>query len=113
MRKSNPFKIASASRKSLRKKVLRGFLIVIGLLIIDRAIDKLILGEMGAVKYERMEAHHDFLVIEIENYKKDNTRLIGEIHALKTDPDYIETLARDKLGLARKGEIVYYYDTSK
>jgi cell division protein FtsB len=35
--------------------------------------------------------------------------LLRDVHALKTDPDRMEQIARDKLGLARPGEIVYYY----
>ena len=36
-------------------------------------------------------------------------QLTQEVHSLKTDPAYMERIARDKLGLARPGEIVYYY----
>jgi cell division protein FtsB len=32
-----------------------------------------------------------------------------DVHALRSDPACIERIARDKLGLARQGEIVYYY----
>jgi cell division protein FtsB len=36
------------------------------------------------------------------------------VRSLKNDPAYLERLARDKIGLARPGEIVYYYgETTK
>jgi cell division protein FtsB len=41
--------------------------------------------------------------------KKDNARLSKEVDALRTDPAFIERMARDKIGLARPGEVVYYY----
>lgn len=71
-----------------------------------------ILGEMGLVKYYRMKAQHQYLADEITRLKQDNVRLMREVRSLKTDPAYIERLARDKLGLSRPGEIVYYYGDS-
>jgi cell division protein FtsB len=57
-----------------------------------------------------MNAHYTDLTEEVAKLKQDNARLTREVHALKTDTDYIERIARDKLGLARPGETVYYYD---
>jgi cell division protein FtsB len=68
-----------------------------------------ILGEMGLVKYYRMKAQYDTLTEEISLLKRDNAKLGKTVHALKNDPAYVERIARDKLGLARPGEIVYYY----
>ncbi len=72
-------------------------------------LDLFIFGEMGWVKSYRMEAHYNALVAEIAALKKDNERVAGEVYALKTSPDYLETVARDKLGMVRPGEIVYLY----
>lgn len=112
MPKRNYYKKVHNARTARNKKLLIAALVFfgIGLPIIDRAIDKLILGDMGAVKYERMQTHHDNLVAEIAKYKQDNARLIRKVAALKTNLDYIEIVARDKLGLARPGEIIYYYN---
>jgi len=72
----------------------------------------LIVGEMGVVKYYRMSAHAGILRNEIEHMKKDNTRLSKEVDALRTDLAFIERMARDKIGFARPGEVVYYYGDS-
>jgi cell division protein FtsB len=72
----------------------------------------LIVGEMGVVKYYRMSAHARILQNEIEHMKKDNARLSKEVDALRTDLAFIERMARDKIGLARPGEVVYYYGDS-
>jgi cell division protein FtsB len=69
----------------------------------------LIMGDMGIVKYSRMRAQERSLRAEIAHLKQDNLRLLQEVRALKHDPAYLERLARDKIGLARPGEIVYYY----
>ena len=72
----------------------------------------LIVGEMGVVKYYRMSVHARTLRSEIEHMKKDNVRLSKEVDALRTDAAFIERMARDKIGLARPGEVVYYYGDS-
>jgi cell division protein FtsB len=48
--------------------------------------------------------------------KDDNSRIIAENQALRTeilllrgDPKYIEKIARDELGMVRKGDIVYRF----
>ncbi len=91
--------------KSRIRKVLIMVVIIYGLY----RLDLFIFGEMGWVKSYRMEAHYNALIAEIAALKKDNERLAGEVYALKTSPDHLETVARDKLGLARPGEIVYLY----
>ena len=68
-----------------------------------------IFGEMGLVKYYRMKQQYDSLQEETGRLKEENVRLLRDVRALKSDPSLIEQIARDKLGLARPGEIVYYY----
>ena len=82
MRKRNYIRVDRGTREGRRKKLLLAAGVLLGIYFLASSI----LGEMGLVKYFRME-----------------------VRALKTDPAYIEKLARDNLGLARKGEIVYYY----
>jgi cell division protein FtsB len=69
----------------------------------------LIVGEMGIVKYYRMKAQERSLRAEIDHLKQDNVRLLQEVRALKYDSAYLERLARDKIGLVRPDEVVYYY----
>jgi cell division protein FtsB len=69
----------------------------------------LVMGEMGAVKYFRMRSRENTLRADIDRLKEDNLRLIREVHDLKYDPAYLERMARDKIGLARPGEVVYFY----
>lgn len=39
--------------------------------------------------------------------EEENKRLLREIKNLKENPDYIERLAREELGLVKKDEIVF------
>jgi len=66
-------------------------------------------GEMGLiyfskVKQARYNAQQEIIMIE-----KENNDLLIEIDALKTDPFYIESLARERLGLIREGEWTYEF----
>ena len=105
MGKRNYLKTDRSSRKSLNRKAL----IAGAALVVLYLLASCIFGEMGLIKYYRMQAQYNSLTQEIATLEQDNARLLRDVHALKTDPDYLEILARDKLGLARQGEIVYYY----
>jgi len=97
---------ADRSVWTVRKKRI---LIAASVLLAIYLLTSSIMGEMGLVKYYRMKAQYNTLTEEISTLKQDNARLVRDVRALKTDPACIERIARDKLGLARQGEIVYYY----
>ena len=96
-------------RASVRALWARRLLIAGIVLISCLTLWRFFVGEMGVVKYYRMSAHARDLRDEIEHMKKDNARLSKEVAALKHDAAYLERMARDKIGLARPGEVVYYY----
>ncbi|HLE41398.1 MAG TPA: septum formation initiator family protein [Nitrospirota bacterium] len=106
MRKRNYAKVDRSTKTGRMKKLLFAAMIPVGAYFLVTFV----FGEMGLVKYYRMKAQYQALTQEIAELKQDNIRLMREVRALKTDPVYIEKLARDKLGLARNGEVVYYYD---
>ena len=105
MHRRNYVKIDRGSRRTRNKKVL----IIAGMLLSIYLLASFIFGEMGLIKYYRMKAQYNAVTEEISALKQDNAKLLKDVHALKTDPDRMEQIARDKLGLARPGEIVYYY----
>ena len=43
---------------------------------------------------------------DIARLNKENRQLADEVKALKTDPRYIEKIAREDLGLAKDGEVI-------
>ena len=105
MRKRNHVKVDRSTNAARRKKLFLG----IGFLLGMYFLASFTLGEMGLVKYFRMKAQYHALVEEIAQLKQDNAKLTKTVHSLRSDPACIERIARDKLGLARPGEIVYYY----
>ena len=52
--------------------------------------------------------HQDLLQ---KNYilEKENQHLYEEISRLQKDPDAIESLARQELGLVREGELIFHF----
>ena len=47
----------------------------------------------------------------VSNLRDENNRLRGEIKALREDPRSVERIAREELGLSRKGEIVFLLES--
>lgn len=43
----------------------------------------------------------------IELLEEHNEKLKRELAKMQEDPDYVEKKARDKLGIVKKGEIIY------
>lgn len=105
MRKRNYLRSTGRSRETRRTRLF----IIGGALLGLYFLITLIFGEMGLVKYYRMKAQFNALLLETETLKQENVQLLKDVRALRTDPAVIERIARDKLGLARPGEIVYYY----
>jgi cell division protein FtsB len=105
MRKRNYLKSDRDSRNVRNRKMLFAAVFLAAAYLLA----SLIFGEMGLIKYFRMKARYDSLTREIAALRHDNVRLMKDVRALRSDPDHLERIARDKLGLARPGEIVYYY----
>lgn len=57
-----------------------------------------------------MRRHHSELEKSKELATIDQHRLLREKNLLKTDPEYIENIARDKLDLMKPGETIYRLD---
>jgi cell division protein FtsB len=56
-----------------------------------------------------MKQEKDKLRQEIETLAGENWKIKKEINSLKTDLKAVERIARDELGLAGKGEIIYRF----
>lgn len=105
MRKRNYLKSDRNSRNARNRKMFFAAVFLAAAYLLA----SLIFGEMGLIKYYRMKARYDSLTREIASLRHDNAKLMKDVRALRNDPDHLERIARDKLGLARPGEIVYYY----
>ena len=66
--------------------------------------------DIGFIKYIKMRGEHNRISEDIKRLQEGNKSLREEVKSLKTDPDYIEAYAREKLGLVKEGEIIYRFE---
>ena len=65
-----------------------------------------LIGDQGLIAYSSLRSEAARLRSAVSALADDNVRLAREIEALQTDDAYIEHLARRKLGLVRRGDVV-------
>ncbi len=82
--------------------VLAASLLVV-LLIVSFFFD-----DMGFPRYWRLRQQVSQLEQDIATLKSTNEQMKVDVDRLRYDPERIEILAREELGLVRKGETVYH-----
>jgi cell division protein FtsB len=66
-----------------------------------------VFGTHGVLAMRRAQKEAASVQKEIEQINEENQQLQNRVKALKTEPVAIEHIAREELGLARPGEIVF------
>lgn len=91
----------------------RGILIIVSLTIGLYLAGSFVFGRFGVRSL--LELTQTRRQLEHENSSLDarNQRLQAEANALRHDPFRIEQLAREQLGMAREGEIIYRFQDDK
>jgi cell division protein FtsB len=84
----------------------RHLLEILGLALLALAIHD-IFGAHGYLAMRRSEKQIGELRGQIEQLNKENQDLIEHVKALKSDPEAIEKIAREEMGLARPGEMIF------
>ncbi|MBI3607001.1 MAG: septum formation initiator family protein [Nitrospirae bacterium] len=93
-----------------RDRLVQVFTLAIGLPLLGWLVVTLLFGGHGFLASSRMADHHERLSRDIASIEAENATLRQEIERLKKDPLTIEALARERLGMGRRGEIVYRFD---
>lgn len=75
-------------------------LFMVGMLMIS------LFGDQGLLAYYRLKTESRQLRLDVAALEETRGELARTIRALREDDDYIEMLARQRLGLVRPGEIV-------
>ena len=65
-----------------------------------------VFGTHGYLALRRTKREIEQVQKEIARLNKENAELAEEVQALRTDPNKIESIARDGLGLAKPGEVI-------
>ena len=74
---------------------------LLGLIVHD------ILGPHGLLAMRRSQKELENLRQEIQQINENNRRLAEQVKGLKSDPRLIERIAREEMGLARPGELIF------
>jgi cell division protein FtsB len=86
---------------------------LVALLILSPIITWLAFGKRGFVQLYRMDLERQAYVDRIRQLAEENQTLMDEIERLRTDPEYVESVARRELGLIKENEIIYRFDKAK
>jgi len=65
------------------------------------------------MKLEKLNQTDRRLQLRIEAEERKNRHLQKEEQQLRTNPDYVEKVAREKLGLIKQGEVIYKFEKDK
>jgi cell division protein FtsB len=66
-----------------------------------------IFGTHGFIAMRRTQKEIEQIREEIGRINNENKSLADQVNSLKTDPKAIERVAREEMGLARPGELIY------
>ena len=78
-------------------------------LVLVLMLSFLAFGEWGLLHYWRLSEERRSLEERSQALQRDNELLREKIYRLRKDDRYLEKVAREELGLARDGEIIYLF----
>jgi cell division protein FtsB len=105
IREISPSEIGAYLRKNARQ--ILG-LVLFALLVHD------VFGPHGFIAMRRTQKEIEQIREQIGKVNDENKALAEEVNSLKTDPKSIERIAREEMGLARPGEMIFKLpDTAK
>ena len=61
----------------------------------------------GYSKLQKLKSLNQGLTKKLQKLKIENIQLIREAKKLTEDPLYLEKVAREKMGMSKKGEVIY------
>ncbi|MBK8011176.1 MAG: septum formation initiator family protein [Deltaproteobacteria bacterium] len=99
---------AQAKDSSRRRAVIvfvAGFAATLALLLVGSTV----LGDRGLIRHRKLRAELDAVSRLNLDLQQQNARLRIETEALRSDPAYIESVARDELGWVGDDEVVILF----
>jgi cell division protein FtsB len=70
----------------------------------------IILGDNGLIDLNRLKKQRNTLVEDNQRVQQEIQSLTIEIDRAKNDPEYIEAIARQELGMIGKDEVILKFD---
>ena len=94
----SPEEVSAYLRKNVRN--------ILGLALLALLVHD-IFGPHGFVAMRHTQKEIEQIRLEISNLNDENKSLAEQVTSLKSDPKSIEHIARETLGLARPGELIF------
>lgn len=93
--------------KKLSQHVINyGLMAALGLMLFF-----LVFGEWGLLHYQHLSEERRLLEERSQALQRENELLREKIYRISKDDRYLEKIAREDFGLAKKGEIIYLFPT--
>ncbi len=70
-------------------------------------------GERGLIHLYRIEMERQSYIDRIRQLADENQALLEEVHRLRTDMQYVESIVKEQLNLIKPNEIMYRFNKSK
>lgn len=68
-----------------------------------------LLGDHGVLRHEKLREELANAKTLNQGLESENRRLRAEAEALRSDPEYVESVIRDELGFVRKDELIFLF----
>jgi|SRR5690606_4930013 len=104
-------KVVPTVRARLRRATVQRVLPLLVLALGVIGMPTLLFSSGGLAQLDRLKTEGETVELEISRLTKRVEHLRVRAAELKADPQAIERSARDQLGLVRRTEVVYYFET--
>ncbi|MDT8446821.1 MAG: septum formation initiator family protein [bacterium] len=84
------------------KKVVQGLLVLLTLVVVLLSL----IGDKGVVQLSRIQEQESQLKTELEALRREKLEWAGKLASLRHNSTYLETLARERLGMIAKDEFI-------
>ena len=81
--------------------------------IVASLLFNLLFGDMGLIQGFRQRQAYSRIQEEVRTLRAENLLLAADVRALRHDPWRVEAIAREELGLARPGEILFLFPSEE
>ena len=85
----------------------QSILLALSILAMSLLLMFIVFGENGLVDLNSLKMERDILLLKNKELTQENLSLYREVERLKNDPQYVENVARQELGVIGKDEVIF------
>ena len=103
-----PGEVGAAMNLAAEKKKKWGVILLAGLIVLVWFFA--LFGEKGVIKIIQLRRERDKILADVSRIQEENKILQEEIKRLREDVRYLESVARNDLGLLKENEILFIFE---